>query len=79
VFLNAETAQDEKLRQILRFLISLELPAGLSIKARKRFIKRSLEFFLQDTLMYKRGKGHAPQRVIMEVEKRRDILEQAHE
>ncbi len=79
VFLMADSAQDEKLRQILRFLTSLEIPSGLSIRSRRRFIKRSLEFFLQDALLYKRGKGCAPQRVIMDAAKRKDILLQAHE
>ncbi len=79
VFLMADSAQDEKLRQILRFLISLEMPSGLGIRSRRRFIKRSLEFFLQDALLYKRGKGCAPQRVIMDAAKRKDILLQAHE
>lgn len=77
-FAAAITGQDEKLRQIWRFLVSLEVPQDLSQQARKRFVKRALEFFLQDSLMYKRNHGH-PLRVVLETEKRVQIMTQAHE
>lgn len=78
VFALAITAQDDKLRRIWRFLITLEVPSDLSQQARKRFIKRALEFFLKDSLMYKRNQGH-PLRVVLETEKRMEILNLAHE
>lgn len=78
-YLSSNTEQDDKLRKIWKFLITLEIPSDLGTQARKRFVKRSLQFFLSGDLMYKRNGSKPPLRVILEEDKRSKILTMAHE
>lgn len=78
-FLSSTTTQDYKLRQIMHFLSSLDVPSELTPPARKRFLKRSLQFFLKNGLMYKRNESQPPLRVILDETTRFDILTQSHD
>ncbi len=75
----SSTNQDHKLRQILKFLVTLQLPELPSEQARKRFIARALQFYIKDGTLFKRNKDKAPLKVIFDEERRQEILYQAHE
>ena len=71
--------QQKKLSDIEHFLTTLELPEFQSNQQKKRFINKALQFFMQDGLLFKRNKHGTPLRVIMDTERRQEILSQAHE
>jgi hypothetical protein len=50
----ATTRLDESLKDIYRFLTTLEAPASNSIQEQKRFIKRATQFYVQNNKMWKR-------------------------
>ncbi len=75
----SSTDQDHKLHQILKFLVTLQLPELPSEQARKRFITRALQFYIKDGTLFKRNKDKAPLKVIFDEERRQEILYQAHE
>ena len=70
---------DESLKDIYRFLTTLEAPASSSIQEQKCFIKRATQFYVQDDQMWKRRAENTPLLVIMDHNKRILILHQAHE
>jgi hypothetical protein len=70
---------DESLKEIYRFLTTLEAPASDSIQEQKRFIKRATQFYVQDGQMWKRRAENTPLLVIIDNKKRALILHQAHE
>jgi hypothetical protein len=65
--------------QIHKFLTTLELPPTESLQARKRFLKRVAEFYLEDGKMFKRNGTQLPLLVIHDAKKKLAILTQAHE
>jgi hypothetical protein len=76
---SATTRLDDNLRDIYKFLTTLEAPAADSIQGQKRFIKRATQFYVQDDKMWKRRTNNSPLLVILEHSKRLAILYQAHE
>ena len=74
-----DTPQDKTLHEIKHFLETMTLPQFDSVQTKKRFIQRALQFFIQDELMYRRRKNKMPQRVILNADKRLEILNKAHE
>ena len=52
-FLSQDTTQDVLLCQILHFLQTTELPSFPSNSACKRFIRRSLQFFIHSGYLFK--------------------------
>lgn len=81
IYTSSSSEQDKLLQDIYRFLVTLETPEfsndEKNIK-KKRFLKKSLQFFVQEGKLYKRG-GNGPLKVIMNAEERLRILTQAHE
>jgi hypothetical protein len=51
---NHSTAE-QIILQIQKFLTTLELPPTESLQARKRFLKKAVEFYLKDGKMFKNG------------------------
>ena len=74
-----DISQDQVLRQITHFLRTMELPHFTSLSARKRFIKRSLQFFIRNDQLFKRRGPRPPVKVIFDPDLRLQILLQAHE
>ena len=77
--ISTESTKDQTLRDIRHFLQTLETPEFPSIQARKRFIKRTLQFFLRADQMFKRRGSRPPAKVIFDADRRLEILTQAHE
>lgn len=73
------TRLDENLKDIYKFLTTLEAPASISIQDQKRFIKKATQFYVQDDKMWKRRLHSSPLLVVLENQKRMAILHQAHE
>ena len=70
---------DENLKDIYKFLTTLEAPHSDSIQDQKRFVNKATQFFVKDGKMWKRrGKG-SPLLVIMDHARRVAILTHAHE
>lgn len=70
--------QDEGLRDILKFLTTLEAPPTSDVQAQRRFIKRATQFFVKDGKMWKKTKKR-PLLVILSPERRKEILYNSHE
>ena len=75
----ATTRLDGTLKDIFRFLNTLEAPHSDSIQEQKRFIKKATQYFIKGGKMWKRRKGRAPLLVILDHARRLEILTQAHE
>ncbi|KAG2045891.1 hypothetical protein BDR06DRAFT_900070, partial [Suillus hirtellus] len=71
--------QEQNLKDIFKFLTTLEAPSFSSISAKKRFLKKAVKFFVQNGKMYKRMQARPPLLVVFDPEKRATILNQAHE
>jgi transposase InsO family protein len=72
-------SQDRTLRHIIHFLRTMQLPPLPSITSRKRFIRKTLQFFLKANQLFKRRGSNPPSKVILDPELRSRILSQAHE
>jgi hypothetical protein len=73
---------DQQLHQVIHFLKTLELPPGIvSTQARRRFIQKASQFFLQQPheRLFKRNGSNPPLLVILDETRRAAILTQAHE
>ena len=70
---------DNNLKDIYRFLTTLEAPAFNSVQEQKRFIQKATQYFVKETRMWKRRRNRTPLLVILDQEKRLEILTQAHE
>lgn len=70
---------DETLKDIFKFLTTLEAPISDSIQDQKRFVKKATQFFVKDGKMWKRRGKQPPLLVIMDHARRLAILTQAHE
>jgi hypothetical protein len=79
VFLVDSTKADQDLRDIKIFLESDIVPPFHIDAARKRFLKKTLQFFVQNGHLYRRRTHHVPLRVILTATERLRILTQAHE
>lgn len=71
--------QENTLQDIFHFLTTLQAPSFNSVQARKRFVKKTAQFFVRNNQMYKRMQGRPPLLVVLNPEKRLAILKQAHE
>ena len=70
--------QNEYLFKILKFLITLEVPKFDSEQNKKRFLKKSVQFFVKNKMLFKRNK-EKPLKVILNFEERFQLMIQAHE
>jgi hypothetical protein len=70
---------DENLKDIFKFLTTLEAPHSDSIQDQKRFVNKATQFFVRDGKMWKRRGKRPPLLVIMDHARRLAILTQAHE
>jgi transposase InsO family protein len=70
---------DGQLREIFRFLTTLEAPQSESIQDQKRFIKKATQYFVKGGKMWKRRQSRPPLLVIFDSDRRIAILTEAHE
>jgi hypothetical protein len=70
---------DEGLKEIYRFLTTLEAPASSSVQDQKRFIQKATQYFVKDGKMWKKRKDRTPLLVIFDHSRRLAILTEAHE
>ena len=75
----ASVRLDNNLRNIFKFLTTLEAPSFTSLQDQKRFIQKATQFFVKDDKMWKRRRDKTPLLVIMDHTRRIAILTQAHE
>ena len=78
VYATNQVSQDEYLLKILQFLMDLKVPEFADEHAKQRFLKRSLQFYVKEQILYKRNKDR-PLKVIFDPEERYRIMVQAHE
>jgi hypothetical protein len=71
--------QDKILIQVKHFLSTLEMPSTDTLQARRRFLKKTGQFYLKNNKLFKRNGQKMPSLVIMNTKKRIAILTQAHE
>ena len=79
VFLVNTSVQDEELQKIKVFLQDLTFPEFQNQQAKQRFLKKVALYFVQDNTLYKRSSVGPPQKVILDHNKRKYILDEAHE
>lgn len=70
---------DEGLRDIFRFLTTLEAPASSNVQDQRRFIQKATQYFTKDGKMWKKRKEKLPLLVIFDHSRRLAILTEAHE
>ena len=75
----ASVRLDESLRDIFRFLTTLEAPHHNTIQEQKRFIQKATQYFVKEGKMWKKRKMGNPLLVIFDHARRLGILTQAHE
>ena len=73
------TTQDKYLFRIFHFLRDHKVPEFSSDQARRRFLKRTMDYFLRDGEMFRRRIGQSPLLVVLDPDKRHQLLTQAHE
>ena len=78
-FSSDDTSQDTVLHHILHFLQTTQLPPFPSNSARKRFIRKSLQYFIRSGQLFRRRGTHSPVKVIFDPDLHAQILNQAHE
>ena len=77
--LATRSAQEQNLKDIQKFLQTLESPPAESTQKKRRFLTKATEFFIKNGQMFKRNGSSTPLLVIFEPEKRLSILTQAHD
>ena len=70
---------EEELDWIMRFLVTLKPPEGLSQKEGKTFTQKVSWFDIQGLSMFKKCKHLPPQKVIFPIQQQREILTELHE
>jgi RNase H-like domain found in reverse transcriptase/Integrase zinc binding domain len=70
---------DKNLEDIFRFLSTLEAPTFDSVQEQRRFIQKETQYFVKGHKMWKRRKDRSPLLVILDHERRMEILTQTHE
>ena len=78
-FIIDDTKQDHMLQDIKTFLEDETIPQFNNDQAKKRFLQKIPQFFVQNGHLYKRRKDQGPLRVILTAQERMNILIQAHE
>jgi hypothetical protein len=75
----ATTRLDQGLKDIFKFLTTLEAPPQESIQEQRRFIQKATQYFIKDGRMWKRRKNMTPLLVIFDHAHRLSIMTQSHE
>jgi hypothetical protein len=70
---------DKNLDDIFKFLTTLEAPAFENVQAQRRFIQKATQYFVRGHKLWKRRRNKLPLLVILEHERRLEILTQTHE
>ena len=73
------TAQEGNLAQIYKYLSSGKIPPITNLQAKKQFLNKTGEFFIQNSRMYKKNGNRPPLLVIFDGEHRNSILSHAYE
>jgi len=75
----ASVRLDKTLKDIFKFLTTLEAPLHESVQEQKRFIQKATQYFVKDHGMWKRRKDRTPLLVVFDQDRRLAILSGAHE
>ena len=73
------TVTDEDLEDILRYLVTGDMPGVKSAREHAQFKRKADPFYLQEAHMYRHQPGHPPQVVIFRKDRRKEILHEMHE
>src|ERR1700760_129380 len=79
VLMSLKVDSEMELDLILRFLVTLQVPKGMTKTEKERFAQKAERFYVEGLNMYKRRKGMPPQKVIFPPARRREILMELHE
>ena len=79
VFIMDNTRADQVLQQIKIFLEQAKLPEFDTDLDKKRFIQKAYQYFIKNGQLYKIRRDKIPLTVILTVQERSKILQQAHE
>ena len=77
--LSVNQERDTLLQSIKHFLLTLETPEFDNLQAKRKFLKKAVQFFVKNGNLYKRNKKGMPLQVILDTNRRQEILTQAHE
>jgi hypothetical protein len=78
-FFIATICLDNSVKDIYRFLMTLEAPPYDNPQDQKRFIQKATHYFVKDGKMWKRRRHMSPLLVILDQDKRLAILTQVYE
>jgi hypothetical protein len=71
--------KEEEIRDILRFLTTLKVPATSSTKGRQRFLAQAARHYCQGSRLYRRHASGNDQRVLMSRAERERVLQELHD
>ena len=71
--------RDKQLQLYEHFLRTLETPQFSNPQAKRRFIQQATRYLVKGDALFRRNKYHTPQRVVLDPNQRKRILEAAHE
>lgn len=77
--LSEPSRQEQLLLEAYRFLTTLRLPTIISLRERKRLLKKASEYYIKEDKMFKRNGNRSPLLVVFDQQLRLDLLTQAHE
>ena len=69
-FLSVNQERDTLLQSIKHFLLTLETPEFDNLQAKRKFLKKAVQFFVKNGNLYKRNKKGMPLQVILDTNRR---------
>ena len=70
---------DQDINDILRYLVTGEMPNLRTAREQRQFKKKAAPFYLEQAHMYRHHPGYPPQVVVFPKDRRKEILEEMHE
>ena len=71
--------EDRELEAVLRYLVKLKAPKDRDPRKLRAFVQKANKFFVSDAAMYRRCIDGPPQKVIFNVQRRQQVVEEIHE
>ena len=78
--MSGEMENEQELEKIVRWLVTLERPAGMKEAEFRRFKKEATKYLVREGVLFRRGAGGTPpKKVICRNDERRSILIKLHD
>ena len=79
VYAVVDTPQDQQLLRIRQYLQTMDLPEFPNNTARRRFLNKAAQHFVQEGMLFRRYPLRVPVKIIFDPDERQSILKEAHD